>query len=456
MGYAGPKVRDVAGWRSMIHAEDLLSYRETVDTYLNAGEGAMSVRFRFRAADSSWKILEGRGRIVEHAPGGAPLLFAGTITDLTEEAIREEKAQADHARLSAAQARAGAGVWEVDLRTGLIILDERSLEMHGLPRGPSRTLSQDEWAATLDGDAEGVIAAFRAAVASGSLYNAEYSTQGGRVWIQGFGSAVYGAGQENKPIKLVGLNLDVTERRKSERLIEEMRGELVQLARMSAMGSMASTIAHELNQPLAATSNYLAVAEMLLIKGSSEAARAAVQDATQAVLKAGDIIRRIREGLNKRSSERQISDLRPVIQSGIRLATIDAVQRDIIVEEKLTAGLHVDIDPVQIEQVIINLIRNSMDAIGHAEIRKIRITLREQKGEALVEVADTGAGIPVELQDSVFEAFSSNKAHGTGLGLSICRTIVESHEGSIKLLKSSPEGTVFSFRLPLRKSNLKT
>jgi signal transduction histidine kinase len=449
LGYDREMTCDFSAFCTMIHPMDLQQFEDTISSRWGVDGDPWPATFRFCAANGSWRVLETRGRAIDRNADGRAQTLGGTIMDLTDEYARQERARVDNARLVAAQERAGAGIWEVDLRTGQLVLDERSLKMHGLPIDHPMPMSQSDWAETLDGNADDVIDAFRRAIETRTLFSHEYSTQAGKVWIHGFGSAVYAADEGRMPVRVVGLNIDITERRTAERLIEQMRGELVHLARLNAMGSMASTIAHELNQPLAATTNYLSVADMLLDRSDFRGAQSAVRKAAQATVKAGDIIRRIREGTTSPNSSTRTLELKPVLQSGIRLATIDASQRGIKIETRLKSGLSVDIDPIQIEQVIINLIRNAMDALHDSSTRRVVIRSFIKKSDVIVEVSDSGRGIHPDMIDNVFETSATSKENGMGIGLSICRTIVEAHHGRIELASSTGRGTRIRFRLPL-------
>lgn len=418
---------------------------------LAGGSEEFEISFR-RADGGTIPVLGGSAPIRDESGAitGAVAMFSNlTARKATERALleSEEQARINHARLAAAQEGAGAGAWEIDLTTGAILLDERSLRMHGLPSNTPMPMTQEQWAATLDANADDALKALRDCVEEGVQFNFEFSTQGGKNWILSLGRGI--GTDKGPPRKVVGLNLNITESKHAEQQLTRIRGEFVHLARVSAMGSMASSIAHELNQPLAAASNYLSAAQMMLQRREYIQAAAAVNSATETTLKAGDIIRKIRDGVVRRNPLRRELDLREVANSALQLALLDAPQKGIRVDKQLKRGIRVMIDPIQIEQVIINLVRNAVDAVAQRKNPAISILATVNDGRAAISVKDNGSGVPQEMADNLFEAFASSKEGGMGIGLSICRTIIEAHEGRIWLENTSSEGTVFKFDLPL-------
>lgn len=250
-----------------------------------------------------------------------------------------------------------------------------------------------------------------------------------------------------------GFIRDLSEQQRAEFKMKELQSELIHVSRVSAMGTMASTLAHELNQPLTAIANYLQAGETLLERrGEDESSplREAVREAADEALRAGQIVRRLRDFVSKGDVDRHVEDLPDLIDNASRLALTGARERGV------RAFFHFDrmsrnvvADRIQIQQVIVNLVRNAIDAMTQATDRNLTIsTLPPEDGMIEVTIADTGSGISDMIGDKLFEAFSSSKEGGMGLGLSICRTIVEAHGGRIWANSAVGDGTVFHFTLP--------
>ncbi|WEX08576.1 ATP-binding protein [Chelativorans sp. AA-79] len=235
--------------------------------------------------------------------------------------------------------------------------------------------------------------------------------------------------------------------------MQELQAELVHISRLTAIGELASSLAHELNQPLAAIGNYLSGARRLLSKpsaGNVILLESAIGEATDQALRAGDIIRRLRKFVSRGRSERKVCSLSKIMEDAGALALIGAREQGAAICFNLDAAAdRVFADRVQVQQVLINLIRNAIEAMETSERKELIVSSRA-KGDGWLEisVSDTGPGLAGEVADRLFQSFVTSKPAGIGVGLSICRTIVESHRGKI-WAESPPEGgCVFRFTLP--------
>lgn len=245
---------------------------------------------------------------------------------------------------------------------------------------------------------------------------------------------------------------DVTERERTEAELERLQAELLRQARVSAIGAMGSTLAHELNQPISAAINY-AQAARDLIDAPGAGGRATIVDALDQsiaeALRAGNILRQLRSFVARGEIEKRMCDLAELIRETCAMVAAGLREQQVTVRLRLDPCLApVLVERVQIQQVLLNLIRNGAEAMASADRRILTITARPTAADTMaVTVGDTGAGIAPEMEDRLFDAFASDKALGLGLGLSICRTIVEAHGGRILAHRQAP-GTRFEFSLP--------
>ncbi|MFN3672987.1 MAG: PAS domain S-box protein [Bosea sp. (in: a-proteobacteria)] len=250
-----------------------------------------------------------------------------------------------------------------------------------------------------------------------------------------------------------GFIRDLTERQQTETRLQELQSELVHMSRFTALGEMASTLAHEINQPLTAITNYLKGCGRILQRMDGDQVpllSEAVGQAADQALRAGDVIRHLREFVARGESERQIENLPKLIEEASALALVGAKEKGVRVIFALDPEAPLVLaDRIQIQQVILNLIRNAIEAMQDGPRRELTVVSRAMATERLiaVSVCDTGAGIAPEVVERLFKPFTTTKKTGMGVGLSICRTIVESHGGKISAHSRTGGGTVFSFTL---------
>lgn len=249
-----------------------------------------------------------------------------------------------------------------------------------------------------------------------------------------------------------GFIRDLTERQETEARLQELQSELVHISRLTAMGEMASTLAHELNQPLSAIANYLKGSLRIIDAGPTDALakiREAIGKAGEQALRAGQIIRRLRDFVARGESERGVENLQKLVEEAGALAMVGAKERDIRV--RFVFDPRVDLvlaDKVQVQQVILNLIRNAIEAMEHSERRELTVSVDEDEGGlAMVSIADTGPGIAADVMEQLFQPFVTTKRTGMGVGLSISRTIIEAHGGRIWVEARPGGGALFHFTL---------
>lgn len=248
-----------------------------------------------------------------------------------------------------------------------------------------------------------------------------------------------------------GFIRDLTERERAERRLQDMQAELTHVSRLTALGEMASALAHELNQPLSAIANYVKGSERLLAAEPPDKAKigGALSSAAEQALRAGDIIRRLRDFVGKGEGERRIESLPKLLEEVGALAMIGANEHGVRMRIEIAGGVDLVLaDKVQVQQVVLNLMRNAIDAMESSPVRDLLVAARPaDDGQVEVTVSDTGPGIAPEIAQHLFQPFMTTKATGMGIGLSISRTIVESHGGHIWAEPGPDGGTRFHFTL---------
>jgi two-component system, LuxR family, sensor kinase FixL len=234
--------------------------------------------------------------------------------------------------------------------------------------------------------------------------------------------------------------------------LQELHSDLLHVSRLSAMGQMAASLAHELNQPLTAISNYMEAVKALLDRSGNVAPnrlRAVVERAGEQAVRAGQIIQRLREFVSRGDTDKRIEFLPPLLREARELALLGTRQRDIpIYLEDNIPELFVFVDKIQIQQVLLNLLRNAAEAIAEQDDGRI-VLGAAQHADGIVEisVADNGSGLPEEIRTKLFQPFVSTKKTGMGIGLSICHTIISAHNGRLWAESNSDGGTVFRMTL---------
>ena len=244
---------------------------------------------------------------------------------------------------------------------------------------------------------------------------------------------------------------DITAERRSQSRIQELQAELAHVARLTTMGQMASAIAHELNQPLTAVGNYAGALGRVLASPNADARRAGeiVDRIRQQTTRAGEVIRRLREHVAKRDTTRRREDVNGVVKEAVELGLVGTLQRGVHTSIELDVAVGAALlDRIQIGQVIINLVRNAVEAMEASTTRRLTVSTHAVPGMVEIRVADTGPGIAPEVAERLFQPFVTSKATGLGLGLSICRELVEAHEGRLSASPGATGGTVFVITLP--------
>jgi two-component system, LuxR family, sensor kinase FixL len=255
------------------------------------------------------------------------------------------------------------------------------------------------------------------------------------------------------PRLFTGFVRDLTERQLTERRLQELQSEIMHISRLSEMGQMASALAHELNQPLTAAANYLQAARRLFARedeASFERATTAIESAGAQVNRAGQIIRRLREFVKKTDTTQQEENVLKLVEEASALALIGAKEHGVKVRFRAAPEVeNAVIDKIQIQQVLVNLLRNAVEAMDGSKRRELTVEFAlADEAHVCISVIDTGPGIAPEVAERLFQPFVTTKTQGMGVGLSICRSIIEAHGGRLWTEPNPDGGTVFRFTIP--------
>ena len=251
-----------------------------------------------------------------------------------------------------------------------------------------------------------------------------------------------------------GFIRDLTERQHTELRLQDLQSELAHVGRVSEVGTLASALAHELNQPLTAIANYCEAARDLLASppddDTLEVIREALDDAARQSVRAGQIVRRLRDFITYGQTERKVESLPRLIAEANALGLVGSREHGIEVDVELHPhAQNVLVDRIQIQQVLLNLIRNAIDAMIDSRVKQLTISARPDGDDFVqVSVGDSGQGISADVAEHLFQPFVTSKDHGMGIGLSICRTIIEAHGGRIWFESPAGAGTTFHFTIP--------
>jgi two-component system sensor kinase FixL len=424
------------------------------------------------AAAGSKRELEGRRRNGSRFPLQLSLAvsttdgathFTAVMSDISRRRATESALANREAHLATLYSQSGAGLAETDRAGRFVAVNDRYCEILGRTREELLGLRLQD--ITHPEDLQHNLPLFTRLVTQGGAYSIEeryLRGDGSVVWVTKTASPIQIEGAES--IALV-IAIDVTERRMADEALREseerlrlLHNEFAHLARVNDLGEMAAAIAHEVNQPLTAIANYLNAGLMFAEQGTTAAALADARDAMKRAaeqgVRAGLIVRGMREFVGKGVGNRKLCRADTLVETAMALALTDARRIAIRVEHRSEAGnAVVQADAVQIQQVLVNLLRNGVEALATVPAggeRRLTIVTRDQKATGMVEfcVADSGPGIAAEVRSRLFQPFVTSKPTGMGMGLSVCRRIVESHGGTIEAESPPHEGSTFRFFLP--------
>jgi PAS domain S-box-containing protein len=428
-----------------VHPEDR-ALRESAIKQAIETEGEYAIEYRVLLPDGTLRWISGRGRCITGRHGKGKRLI-GVSVDITS-----QKEAQDLFRLAAEGSH--LGVWHWDEIAKTLTWDGATRDMFGVSADADIAIDTFYRALHPD-DAEQVKQTWRQALELRLPYQIEFRTQrtdGTIRWVDARGRGYYD--EAGKPLWMTGVLFDITDRKEAELQAQQNREELSHLSRVAAMGQLAASIAHELNQPLSGITSNAAAGQRFIDRGNVDLSELhdLLGDIVADGRRAGDVIRGIQSMVKKDVSARRRISLNDIVISVVRMVKPSAMLHSCELGTFLDPDLPtIEGDPVQLQQVLLNLIINAFDAMHDTPLSRRKVVIateRDADDATRVSVRDYGVGISEEARERLFEQFFSTKAKGLGMGLSIVRSIVESHGGKIAGENADGGGARFHFTLP--------
>jgi PAS domain S-box-containing protein len=461
LAYLGPSIARVLGYQphelvgrisyEIVHDDDHAVVAEAMQAALARPGHPITVQYRLRHHDGTWRWMEGVGTNLLHEPMIGGIIV--NVRDVTDRRLAENRLRESEQRFALAVDGAKDGIWDWDLRSGAFYASPRMRELLGIGAEDLHNVDdlfgqrvhpddhrhlRERWDAHRQGN--------------GRHYEVEYrlrAADGAYRWMLARGASVRDA--TGAVYRMVGSLTDITQRKRAEEDARQRQAELAHVLRVSAMGEMAAGLAHELNQPLAAIVNYArGCARRLADVGATADLLEALDRIAAEALRAGDVVRGLRRVVRKEPPRDGQIDLNEVARDAIALVRAEASERTISLRLETEPRLpRLRGDRIQVEQVILNLLRNAIEAIPNRPgVVSVRTELLQERAVRMA-VSDNGDGISPDLRERVFAPFFTTKTSGLGMGLSISRTIIDAHGGRLWAEPNSGAGTTFAFTLPL-------
>src|SRR5262245_24410620 len=441
------------GWAKGVHRDDL---QKCLAVYAQAFDARQPfvMQYRLRRNDGEYRWISDQG-VARYDPQGRFTGYIGSCVDVTELVNKDQALRESEERMRVAAEAVDLGIWEWDLTKDEISATNARSALVGWPA--SGKIAWNDFISRLHpDDRDRVRHTVDNAIHSGEDFDSEYRLilpDGILRWISTRGSVHFD--DAGKPARLLGISIDITARKQAELEAQRDRAELSHLSRVALMGEMSASIAHELNQPLAGILSNAAAGQRFIDRGDVHLReiREMFGDIIADGRRASDVVRGIRGMVKKKQVEHRSVDLNEVVMEALRMASADAVLRSCELETSLNANLPaIEGDPVQLQQVLLNLVINAFDAMQEVPLSRRKVLIATQSngdGTVRTSVRDYGAGISEEMRDRLFDPFFSTKTEGLGMGLAIVRSIVEAHGGTITAENVDDGGARFEFVLPV-------
>ncbi len=440
------------GWAEGVHPDDLQRCLKVYTEAFDARKGFV-MQYRLRRNDGEYRWVSDQG-VARHDAQGNFVGYVGSCVDVTELINKDEALRESEERMRLAADAVNLGIWEWDLSKDEASVTDTRRAFVGWPASGKITLEHFISRVHPD-DRNRIRQAIDDAIHKGKDYDSEYRmilSDGSVRWMSTRASVRFDANA--KPARLLGISIDITARKHAELEALQRQQEVGHLSRVAVMGEMAASIAHELNQPLSGITSNASAGQRFIDRGNVDLGelRDLLADIVADGRRAGDVIRGIQSMVKKGASGRQRVNLNDLVMNVVHMVNADAVLHSCQIETLLDQNLPpIEADPIQLQQVLINLVINAFDAMRNTPLSRRKVVIateRNSDGAIRTSVRDYGVGIPEEVRDRIFDHFFTTKAEGLGMGLGIVRSIVESHAGTVTVENVAGGGARFHFTLP--------
>ncbi|AXK43715.1 PAS domain-containing sensor histidine kinase [Erythrobacter aureus] len=450
LGQAAGTVKHHDDWSKITLPEDLPSVLQTLETAIASRAKQFSFSFRVRDANNNIRAYEGSSRCIWGEDGELDKTVSVAV-DVTSNFEIRRALNASHDQFQSVLETSPTALIITDDR-GVVLTFSRAAE-HLFGHASADVVGR-HFNMLTDQKVKLLLTATRRRPGQMHLLSAlraDGKTAPVEVSVHEFGA--------HGPRLFTIFLRDVTERFEAERRLDALRDELAHTARLNTMGEVSAGIAHELNQPLTAMTNYLAAARNTIRGGEAEDGHIErlIDLASEQALRAGDIIRKMREFLSRGEIDQQPHPISDLIHEAVSLTSLGGQKPIFDLELSIPDSLpKVMVDKIQIQQVLVNLIKNAVEELSTnpTSCPKVWISAKQSSPRQIcVSVEDNGPGLPASLLDHFYEPFTSTKPNGMGLGLSISRRIIEAHGGSLVGENRNSGGATFRFNLPISKKD---
>jgi PAS domain S-box-containing protein len=442
------------GWKEGVHPDDLAKISQTYRPAVDAREPFV-MQYRLKNHDGEYRWITDQG-VPRYGSRGNFRGYVGACVDITDLLKKDATLRQFEERVALAAEAAQHGVWELDTVTNELWVSDKARSILDLVG--NAPIYEDLQARVHPDDRAARDAAIKKAIATKGDYELEYRVplrDGAIRWIGERARCL--ADEKGELTRLLGVSVDITKRKQAEEEAHRQREQINLLSRVSLLGEMTTSLAHELYQPLSAIITNANAGMRSIDKGKEDAGtlREILVDVEADGRRAHDIIRNVRNTIKKSHPTLRRINLNELVTKVAHIVRPDAVAYSCEVETSLAKDLPlIEGDPVQIQQILVNLVSNALDAMRQtpADRRKVEIsTAGNGDNEVRLSVRDHGTGIRAEVHERLFDRFFTTKEQGLGMGLAIVRSIVESHGGDIQAENVADGGARFYFTLPVKK-----
>ena len=429
--------------------EDRITFDRAIRTIFSEGYAEAEMKLIHKNGEKVPYFLTGSKVIINGKPH-----LVGIAIDISARKKAEELLRESEERMTLAAEAANLGVWVRDLTRNTIWASDQWRALFGF--SPAERLDLEMLLQRIHPDDRDAI---RLAMARANDGDGQYEVEfrvvlpDGRMrWVVSRGQVEFNGG--GKPVRVRGVSMDITTRKQAEADVSQQRAELAHLTRVTMLGELSGSMAHELNQPLTAILSNAQAAIRFLAHDNIDLneVRDILKDIVEQDNRAGEVIRRLRLLLKKGEVQQQPLDLNDVVQEVLKLIRSDLVNHSVVAHTELATDLPpVKGDRVQLQQVLLNLVMNACDAMNGNSPADRQLVVRTElcaDKNVRVSVADCGVGLAPDKLEQVFMPFYTTKPHGLGLGLSVCRTIITAHGGNLRAANGEARGAVFYFTIP--------